>query len=444
MTLSTIPRASSVGATSGYIEENIIININRASSNFRHTLTCSFHNTGITIAEKTSDTTINWTIPRSFYEQIPNQKSSWGTIYCYTYNGDTKIGESRCTFTVNTNETRCKPTLSVTIEDTNNKTIIATGDKNKLVRYCSDVKVTVSCSSKNSASISNKNVNNINIANDNVIIENVTTNKFTVTVTDSRGYSTSQTITKDMVNYIKPTANVQFNRKSPTSSEYLLKFDGNFFNGSFGSVSNSLILKWRYKEASSNTYSDWSRLQQVEDGNKYSNGTTAISLGTNFNYQKGYTFQFNYSDTLSNEIITIETSRGEPILWWNKGIVGVNGDFKVTGKFSVGALDNLDFEFWGFLSTISGTENSIKVNKIEKSCTFSFAVNFDSAQEGDFVLATFNEQYAPKNKFFSTCVIVSNNVTTSCQCSIGTDGSIDINNYGQPSSTFRGQIKWYY
>lgn len=107
-------------------------------------------------------------------------------------------------------------------------------------------------------------------------------------------------------------------------------------------------------------------------------------------------------------------------------------------------LDNLEFSFFGFLSTISGTENSIKVNKIEKSCNFSFAVNFDSAQDGNFVLASVDKEYAPKETFFSTCIIVSNNVTTACQLSILNDGCICVNNYGQPSSTFRGQIKWYY
>lgn len=92
----------------------------------------------------------------------------------------------------------------------------------------------------------------------------------------------------------------------------------------------------------------------------------------------------------------------------------------------------------------SSQENSIKVNKIEKSCTLTFGVNTNTAKETAFKLGSFSSQYAPKKIVFGTAVISTNTATTSCQCSIGTDGSININNAGQSSSVFRGQIKWYY
>ena len=72
MTLTTIPRASSVTCADGNIGSSTTININRASSNFTHTLKYSFGTLSGTIVTKTSETSIGWTIPTSFYAQIPN------------------------------------------------------------------------------------------------------------------------------------------------------------------------------------------------------------------------------------------------------------------------------------------------------------------------------------------------------------------------------------
>ena len=92
-TLTTIPRTSSVSSTNANIGENITITINRASSSFTHTLTYSFCNLSGTIATKTSSTSVSWKLPTTFYAQIPNSKSSCGTITCDTYSGSTKIGD---------------------------------------------------------------------------------------------------------------------------------------------------------------------------------------------------------------------------------------------------------------------------------------------------------------------------------------------------------------
>ena len=120
-TLSTIPRTSSISATNANIGENITININRASGSFTHTLTYAFNNLTGTIATKTGSTSIAWTIPTSFYAQIPNNRSSWGRIICDTYNGSTKIGSSECRFDVYVKESSNKPGISATVKDINKK-----------------------------------------------------------------------------------------------------------------------------------------------------------------------------------------------------------------------------------------------------------------------------------------------------------------------------------
>lgn len=152
-TLTTIPRTSSVSSTSANIGESIKITINRASSGFTHTLTYAFCGLTGTIATKTASTSIAWTLPTSFYSQIPNAKSSWGRVICDTYNGSTKIGSSECRFDVYTNETANKPSISASVVDSNQTTIALTGDANKLIKYYSTAKFSVNATPKNSATI---------------------------------------------------------------------------------------------------------------------------------------------------------------------------------------------------------------------------------------------------------------------------------------------------
>lgn len=95
-------------------------------------------------------------------------------------------------------------------------------------------------------------------------------------------------------------------------------------------------------------------------------------------------------------------------------------------------------------STITGTENSIHVNKAEKSCLLTFAVNRTSATEGSFAIGTFSTTYAPSNLVIGAGIVSTNGIVYACQLSVNSSGSININNTGHSSNTFRGQIKWYY
>lgn len=118
--LTNIPRASTVSATTANIGSNSTITITRAVETFTHTLTYSFNNGAVTgtIATKTSNTSVSFTLPTSLYAQIPNANSITGTITCTTYSGDTVIGSSPCNITANV-PTSAIPTIAVpAIDDT--------------------------------------------------------------------------------------------------------------------------------------------------------------------------------------------------------------------------------------------------------------------------------------------------------------------------------------
>ena len=311
-TLTTIPRTSSVSSTNANIGENITITINRASSSFTHTLTYAFNNLSGTIATKTSSTKVSWTLPTSFYAQIPNSKSSWGRVICDTYSGSTKIGSSECRFDVYVKESSNKPTISATVKDINATTKALTGDENKLIKYYSQAQFTVTGSAKNSATVksltSTYNGTTASKANTTSWTDhysNAVQASYAFGVVDSRGYSNSVTVTKTLIDYVKITCALSVS--NPTASgNCTLTITGNYFNGSFGSTSNTLTVQYKKNDGS------WTNATATKNGNTY---TATVSL-TGLDYTQTFTFQARATDKLATATTATKTVKSTPIFDW--------------------------------------------------------------------------------------------------------------------------------
>ena len=311
-TLSTIPRTSSVSSTNANIGENITITINRASSSFTHTLTYAFNGLSGTIATKTSSTSISWTLPTSFYAQMPNSRSSWGRVICDTYSGSTKIGSSECRFDVYIKESTNKPGISATIKDVNETTKALTGDENKLIKYYSKVKFSITSSPKNSSGTKSIDIN----YNDNWLsggsgnswtdyFSNVISGKYICSVTDTRGFTNSVTFNKTLINYIKLSCAMTIS--NPTASgECTLTIKGNYFNGSFGATSNTLTVQYKKDSGS------WTNATATKSGNTY---TATVKL-TGLDYTQSYTFQARAVDKLATVTTESKTVKSTPIFDW--------------------------------------------------------------------------------------------------------------------------------
>ena len=250
----TYAPASSVTCSTADIGSAPTIQISRNSTSFTHTLTYTFGSLSGTIATKTTSTTItSWKFPTSFYAQVPNAKSGTGTITCNTYSGDTLLGTKTCSFTATTNESLCKPTLSPKVEDSNSEAVALTGNANTFIRYISDAAITSGAAARNSATLKSIKVTcgSQSITTSTGTIQKVDSGTFTFTATDSRGYSTTQTIEKTLINYISPTCNL--NISNPTTDGNLsFTITGNYFNSSFGAVNNTLSVSYKYKTGSGN------------------------------------------------------------------------------------------------------------------------------------------------------------------------------------------------
>lgn len=324
-TLPTIPRASSVSCSTANIGSNATITINRASTSFTHTLTYSFGSLSGTIATKTSSTNISWTIPTTFYGQIPNSKSGTGTITCDTYSGSTLIGSKSTSFTATVSESASKPTLSPTAVDSNNTTTALTGDSSKFIKYYSNASVATGAQARNSATLKSQKITcgAKSITSASGTINAVESGSFTFSATDSRGYTTTQTLNKTLIEYIKLTCSL--NAGAPTTAGVAtLKISGNYWNGTFGKVANTLTVQYRYK-AQGGSYGSWTTVSATKSNNTY-NATATIS---GLNYQTTYVFQARAVDKLATINTDEQARRTTPIFDWSKNDFNVNGTLKV-------------------------------------------------------------------------------------------------------------------
>ena len=324
-TLPTIPRASSVSCSTANIGSNATITINRASTSFTHTLTYSFGSLSGTIATKTSSTNISWTIPTTFYGQIPNDRSGTGTITCQTYNGSTLIGSKSTPFTATVNESESKPTLNPTAVDSNSITTALTGNSSKFIKYYSNASVATGAKARNSATLKSQKITcgAKSITSASGTINAVESGTFTFSATDSRGYPTTQTLNKTLIEYIKLTCSL--NAGAPTTAGVAtLKISGNYWDGTFGKVANTLTVQYRYK-TQGGSYGSWTTVSATKSNNTY-NATATIS---GLNYQTTYVFQARAIDKLATINTDEQARRTTPIFDWSKNDFNVNGTLKV-------------------------------------------------------------------------------------------------------------------
>lgn len=327
-TLSTIPRTSSVSSTNANIGENITISISRASSSFTHTLTYAFCGLTGTIATKTSSTSVSWTLPTSFYAQIPNDKSSWGRVICDTYSGSTKIGSSECRFDVYVKESSNKPGISASVVDINATTKALTGDENKLIKYYSKVRFNIDSTPKNSASTKGIYINYLGNSftggsgnHWSAEFSNVISGQYICSVTDTRDLSNSVTINKTLINYIKLSCAMTVS--NPTASgECTLTITGNYFNGSFGATSNTLTVQYKKDSGS------WTNATATKSGNTY---TATVKL-TGLDYTQAYTFQARAVDKLATATTASKTVKSTPIFDWGSDDFHFHVPVKINGN----------------------------------------------------------------------------------------------------------------
>lgn len=341
--LTGIPRASEIGATDSNIGSKSSIVVTKKSPAYTHSIQYQFgtlsgyvtSNGGVSSVEsKFSETSIAFTIPESFYQQIPNSKTGNCTLICKTYAGNTRIGADKTTkFLVTAAEALCKPSVSGTIVDTNGTTKLLTGNANKLVKYFSDALCTIDAVAKNGSAINTKRIGGVAVSENARTINDVETGSVQFSATDSRGYSTSVTVNAELINYIKLTVNAQLNRTDPTSGNAKLVVRGNYFNGSFGAVSNTLICRYRIARAGS-SYGSWINVTPTISGNSYNFSVNLSGL----DYQYSYSVQVQCYDKLITLSPVATVGQGIPVVDWGSKDFRFNVPFLIPASCYGSAL----------------------------------------------------------------------------------------------------------
>ncbi len=255
VTLDTIPRAAKISATDANIGSVSTVSLTGLVSGYSAQVKVRF---GTLPGYLTADgalaqspvcltaSNIPFAVPTSFYQQIPNAPSGWGSMTCTTFYQGKQVGDAHsCTFTATASKALCAPVVSGTVEDSNSVSLALTGDKNKLVRYLSSAKCALSASAQNGASLVQRTIGGQVTEENTLTVPQISTGTVVFGAKDSRGYESQTAVTKSLIPYIPLTVNASAQRTDPISGNAVLKVWGNCFHGSFGAVTNTL--QWGYR-----------------------------------------------------------------------------------------------------------------------------------------------------------------------------------------------------
>lgn len=254
------------------------------------------------------------------------------------------------------------PTYSVAYQDTNATTLAITNNNQQIIQNKStlqfnftnimalkyatlvNIKVTINGSTQtksNTSSSYNFNYGTVNVANN--------TNA-TVVVTDSRGFTTTKTVTLTVLSWKTPSAIITLARQSNFYTATNLTVDANY---SSLDSKNTIALKYRIKKKTDTTWGSYTNLSD--------------NVQTTFNADNLYEWdvQVVVTDSLGTTTYNLTLPIGQPILFVDRNIRGVgvncfpeNGKpFKVDGK-----------EIWEFVYPVGSIY--ISVNSANPSTFF--------------------------------------------------------------------------
>lgn len=325
VSLTTIPRTSTIGATDANIGSKSSVVVTKKAAAYEHSIRYEFgalsgyigpdgrvSNTETIFAT----TSISFTVPTSFYDQIPNEKTGRCKLICTTYSGTSKIGDIEATeFTVTASEIQCSPLVSGVVVDSNTVTIALTGDSSQLVRYASNALCTINAKARNGATLVQKMISGVSIdlTEDTRTIAAVESSSVEFTAIDSRGYSATYTVQCSLVDYIKLTANVVLTRDDPTSGRATLSIRGDCFNSTFGAQHNTVSIKYRLAR-SGLSYGEYRTAEAILDGNTYRAQVALVDL----DYEYSYSVQVVVEDKLVIQDRVATVSQGIPVFDWGE------------------------------------------------------------------------------------------------------------------------------
>ena len=242
-----------------------------------------------------------------------------------TIGSQTHYSKINKTFTV----VNADPRINPVITNTTTSTVNLTGSTSKFIRYYSDASVSIGVSAAKGASI-NSHITTCGsqyFTSATGTFTGVENDEITISATDSRGYTTVKTVALDIVPYVKLTCNLSDNRPD-TSGNMVVACSGNYWQGNFGAVQNTLTVQYRWK-VQGGTFSSWQNMTVYRSGDTYTAESQQI---TGLDYRTLYVFECRAADKL----LTINTGetpiKSLPVFHWS----GEDVVFEVPVIFNAG------------------------------------------------------------------------------------------------------------
>lgn len=286
------------------------------------------------------------------------------------------VSEVAKTFTI----LEALPSLNPTVEDVNSMTLALTGDKNTFVRYYSYANYSIGANPSKGATLTYQQIacgSKISTTPTGTLY-GIEKGTFLFTVADSRELINSAVLEKKFIDYVKLTSNVV---KNGASSDGSISFtiSGNYFNGTFGAVANTLTVKYRYK-SSSGSYGAWITTTATLKENTYEADVTVTGL----DYTETYTIQAQSTDKLSNITSAECVIKILPIFDWSDGDFNFNVPVSYTDEdgnsYSItNAVKNLESADLDSLPSLAGVINAM-TNRYELTVEATPRANWSSAE----------------------------------------------------------------
>lgn len=242
-----------------------------------------------------------------------------------TIGSQTEYSKINKTFTV----VNADPRINPVITNTTTSTVNLTGSTSKFIRYYSDASVSVGVSAAKGASI-NSHITTCGsqyFTSATGTFTGVENDEITISATDSRGYTAVKTVALDIVPYVKLTCNLSDNRPD-TAGNMVVACSGNYWQGNFGAVQNTLTVQYRWK-VQGGTFGSWQNMTVYRSGDTYTAESQQI---TGLDYKTLYVFECRATDKL----LTVNTGetpiKSLPVFHWS----GEDVVFEVPVIFNAG------------------------------------------------------------------------------------------------------------
>lgn len=374
--------------------DSVSIYTNRKSTAFSHTIR-------VTVGTHSQDFTGIWS---SFVFRptpsiwMPYMTSSMmtATVTLTTYNGNTQVGSPQtCTFRISVDTSEEYGYISAhTITDTNSKTL-AIEPAGTYISGASLLRMSFTLQAHGSYTQLARAVVTYGAESQTytlsgtsqTIVFEATAYSVTVSVavTDARGYTTRETFTLTVANYMPVSlSNVKIVRAnsngspSDTGSNLSITADVQHWNGPVGGAANQLTLTYEYRIAgSSGAYTAGTQTLTYTTTGSGQTATYPFSglTGAEFAPDNQYDLRIIVSDALTETSADVTVHEGLPVLGWGQRYVDIYGELHVHSRSNSGTYISLSAEglvifrtySYAYSGLAAGSNLTITANQLQLS-----------------------------------------------------------------------------